>query len=176
MIIISDCVLQAATCEIIKIFIGRSFLNLEPCEAGLLLFVCVMHDRKKLFMHSYHFLNLISKYLKCAVKIYFLTLPGDCFLLHRRKKIKIINHLQLSILMCIFFLVSVCFSDLHQTRGIYCLFLILIRLCFIFCILSEDRWFGPLSKLYWIRNGHRIMEKMLMATKVEVEKDYTFCS
>lgn len=115
------------------------------------------------------FLNLFSKYVKCAVKIYFLTLPGGCFLLCRGKN-KIINHLQLHILMCLSFLVSVRFSDLHQTRGIYSFFFLSWSDFFIFYILSEDTWFAPLSKLYWICNRRWIIKKMLKVTKPEAGK------
>lgn len=47
--------------------------------------VCALGDSEKLFMHSYYFLKLISKYMKCIVTIYFLTLSADCFLLCRGK-------------------------------------------------------------------------------------------
>lgn len=136
------------------------------------LLLCVFHYCHKLFMHSYYFfLNLISKhYLDCQHRLS--NTSSRLFSALQGKEIKIINHLQLQILMCISPLVSICFSDLHQTRGIYCIFLILIRLFFIFCILSEDRWFASLLKLFWICNGQGIIRKMW--SKDTSGKVYTF--
>ena len=109
-------------------------------------------------MHSHYFLNLLSKCLKCTVKIYFLSLLADCFLFCMApKNIKIINHLQLHSLVCIYFLIRACFSVLRHTRGRYCLFLISIRLFFFFGILLQNRWFASQAKLPWICNGHWII-------------------
>lgn len=98
-IIINDCVLWTVTCQIVTFLSAETSLNLEPClnwRKTFFVCMCVFHDSEKLFMHSHYFLNLLSKYLKCTVKIYFLSLLADCFLFCRaKKKIKIINHLQL---------------------------------------------------------------------------------
>ena len=131
-IIISDCVLWTVTRQTVTFLSAESSLSLEPCPNWIKdFFVCVFHDSEKLFMHSHYFLNLLSKCLKCTVKIYFLSLLADCFLFCMApKNIKIINHLQLHSLVCIYFLIRACFSVLRHTRGRYCLFLISIRLFF----------------------------------------------
>lgn len=77
MIIISDCVVRSASRETIKIWSEEAskILSHAWSEAKVLCVYCM--TVKKLFF------NLISKYLKCTVKKFFLA---DCFLLYRGKK------------------------------------------------------------------------------------------
>lgn len=134
-----------------------------PISEGRLL-LCVFQYCHKL---SYYFLNLISKHnLDCQYRLS--NTSSRLFSALQGKEIKIINHLQLQILMCISLLVSIYFSDLHQTRGISFIFLILIRLFFIFCISTEDRWFASLLKLFWICNGQWMIRSKDTSGKVYI--------
>lgn len=99
---------------------------LSHARWGRIVVVCVFHDNENLFMHAYYFSNFISKYLKCAVKIYFLALPVDCFLLCREKnkdhQSSSTPHGDVHPFSCL------SFSDLHQTQTYIAFFYILIRL------------------------------------------------
>lgn len=131
--------------------------------------MCVFHDNENLFMHAYYFSNFISKYLKCAVKIYFLALPVDCFLLCREKnkdhQSSSTPHGDVHPFSCL------SFSDLHQTQTYIAFFIYLDQtLSFSAYYLKTDGSF-----LYPNYSGCVMdMGKMMMVAKTEVIKMTVF--